>query len=153
MMATVAAIAAIEPKRKSVMRNIAPIIATTSRAMPAIASRLAIRRRYSLTCWRHSSLWWADGAMSRPAENIVHMSVPKKTLLQLGHLRESRRERHHEQKREQHLHPRQRNAKLLEECCQLAVTPVLAVIAHRECRYPECVRVKRPCSGRVTDRP
>ncbi len=47
-MAAVTAAAGVEPNKMSVITNITPTIAGTSRSMPEIASRFATRKRCSL---------------------------------------------------------------------------------------------------------
>jgi hypothetical protein len=60
-------------------------------------------------------------------------------LLELAHAREAVLKRHHEQEREQHLHPRQRHPELAQQLAQVAIhaLPVgllaaaLGVLLHR----------------------
>src|SRR5215212_5469559 len=122
--AAVVAVAAVDPNNMPLTTNIAPTIPGMSSAIPAIVSRFAICRRCSLACWRHKSLWWAEGAMSRPVETAAHTSVPKKTVCCNWLTLSNRAE-----KSKQHLDPGQHYPKLLQKLGQLPhQTLVLALL-------------------------
>ena len=68
-----------------------------------------------------------EGRGGRRAEERQKVDV----LLELGHLVEPRRKRQSEQKREQNLDARQRDAQLVQELDQLAVEPFLLALITR----------------------
>ncbi len=57
--------------------QMAPVMATASRAPPAITSWLARKIRFSLSCVRNAIRCWIEGAIRQADAAAAHRSVPR----------------------------------------------------------------------------
>ncbi len=115
-------------KRKSVITKTVHVTATARHASPAIDNAFETTSIRSLSRCRQRSRWYELGAISSTVASAVAMKAAKNTSRSSAlELREPVGERNREQEREEHLHPGQRDAQLVEQLDQLAVVTVLLV--------------------------